>query len=62
MELSALVKTNKITVMDLQNKIEKQRTTDEQRIIDMDTEIKRLERECIYIDSVSKETSAQPTS
>jgi hypothetical protein len=59
MELSALVKTNKMTVAELQNKMEKQRTTDEQRIIDMDAEIKRLERESIYSNALAKDTSAK---
>jgi hypothetical protein len=59
MELSALVKTNKMTVAELQNKMEKQRTTDEQHIIDMDAEIKRLERESIYNHALAKDTSAK---
>ena len=59
MELSALVKTNKMTVAELQNKMEKQRTTDEQHIIDMDAEIKRLERESIYNHALAKDTRAK---
>lgn len=62
MELSALVKVNKMTVAELNNKMEQQRTSAEQKIIDMDAEIKRLERECVYINSIAKETGAQPTS
>jgi len=59
-ELSVAVKTKKLIVADLQDKIQKQQLAEEQKLRDMDEEIKRLERECLSLGSTAVKTKESP--
>lgn len=59
-ELSVAVKTKKLIVADLQDKMQKQQLADEQKLRDMNEEIKRLERECLSLGSTAVKTKESP--
>jgi hypothetical protein len=60
MELSALAKTSRIGQSESADRLEEQRQAYEAKILDMDCEMKRLERECIFL-TETKKTKKAPT-